>query len=277
MRIDSHQHFWRFNAQRDSWITDEMSILRRDFLPDELFREMRANGIDRCIAVQADQSEAETNFLLSFADQYPQIAGVVGWVNLCDERVGDRLAAVSKFPKLRGLRNIVQVEPDDRFLLREDFLRGVGRLTSFGFTYDILIYPRHLPVAEEFVGRFPEQKFVVDHLAKPSIKTGEIDNWARCIRAVAKHANVCCKLSGLVTEANWKNWGLADLKPYLDVAFEAFGLDRLMFGSDWPVCLLAGSYAQVKDAIENYTRDLSSGEKEKLFGLNAARFYGLGT
>ena len=275
MRIDSHQHFWRFDAQRDSWITDEMSILRRDFLPDELFREMRANGIDRCVAVQTDQSEAETNFLLNFAGQHPQIAGVVGWVDLSDERIDDRLAAFAKFSKLRGFRHIVQAEPNERFLLRENFLRGIGRLVRYGFTYDILIYSRHLPVAEEFISRFPEQKFVVDHLAKPSIKVREIDEWTHGIRDVAKHANVYCKLSGLVTEANWKNWSLADLRPYLDIAFEAFGIDRLMFGSDWPVCLLAGSYAQVKEAIESYARDLSSSEKEKLFGLNAARFYGL--
>jgi len=275
MRIDSHQHFWRYNPERDGWITDDMVALRRDFLPDELLQNMRTNGIDRCIAVQVDQSEAETHFLLSFAEQYPAIAGVVGWVNLLGNEVEERLAAFSKFPKLRGFRHVVQSEPDDRFLLRKDFLRGVSCLARHGFTYDILIYARHLPVANEFVQRFPAQKFVVDHLAKPSIKVKEVDCWAREMRALAKHPNVYCKLSGLVTEADWKSWSAADLKPYLDVVFEAFGSDRLMFGSDWPVCLLAASYSQVKEVIESYTRDLSATEREKIFGLNAARFYGL--
>jgi L-fuconolactonase len=236
---------------------------------------MRANGIDRCIAVQADQSEAETGFLLDLAEQHSEIAGVVGWVKLTDNNVEESLAALSKFPKLRGLRHIVQSEPDDRFLLREDFLRGVGLLAAYGFTYDILIYARHLPVASEFVRRFPEQKFVVDHLAKPAIREKEIERWSADIRAMARNKNVYCKLSGMLTEADWKNWRPADFKPYLDVVFEAFGTGRLMFGSDWPVCLLAANYSQVKEIIEDYTRDLSGNERDNIFGLNAGRFYGL--
>ena len=277
MRIDSHQHFWHYNAQRDDWITDQMAILKRDFLPEELSKQMRANGIDRCIAVQADQSEAETLFLLQLAEKHPEIAGVVGWINLAADNASERIEYFSQFEKLLGFRHIVQAEPDDRFMLRQDFLRGVKALARHGFTYDILIYAPHLPVAIEFVRKFPEQKFVLNHLAKPYIKSKEIETWARNIRVLAANPNVCCKLSGLVTEADWKNWSEIDLKPYLDVALEAFGPDRLMFGSDWPVCLLAASYGRVKEVVEDYTRSLSENEKEKIFGLNAMRFYGVNT
>jgi L-fuconolactonase len=275
MRIDSHQHFWHYNAERDGWITDEMAVLKRDFMPEDLLPGMLATGIDASIAVQADQSDDETLFLLSFAERHPEIRGVIGWVDLQADDIEDRLRKFSQFFKLRGFRHIVQAEPDDRFLMRPEFLRGIRCLGTYGFTYDILIYAQHLPVANEFVRQCPEQKFVLDHLAKPLIKTGEIDYWARGIRAMANHPNVCCKLSGLVTEADWAKWSADDLKPYLDVVFEAFGTDRLMFGSDWPVCLLAASYERVKETIENYTRDLTSIEKAKIFGLNAARFYGL--
>ena len=275
MRIDSHQHFWRYDPERDGWITEEMAVLKRDFLPEELIQRMREAGVDRTIAVQADQSEAETHFLLDLAEENSAIAGVVGWVNLLDKNIDERLECFSRHTKLRGFRHIVQAEHDDRFMMREDFLRGVAALARHNFTYDILIYARQLPGAVEFVRRFPAQKFVLDHLAKPSIKAGQIDAWANNIRALARNQNVYCKLSGLVTEANWKNWNAETLRPYLDVAFEAFGTDRLMFGSDWPVCLLAASYSQVKEVIENYTRDFSPSEKENIFGLNAARFYGL--
>lgn len=275
MRIDSHQHFWRYDPVRDGWITQEMAVLKRDFLPDELIQQMRKTGVDCSIAVQADQSENETLFLLDLAAENSAIAGVVGWVNLLDKNIDERLQHLSRQPKLRGFRHILQAEPDERFMMRDDFLRGIGALARHNFTYDLLIYRRHLPVAVEFVQSFPAQRFVLDHLAKPSIKAGEIDAWARNIRTLAGNRNVCCKLSGLVTEADWTNWDSETLRPYLDVAFEAFGTDRLMFGSDWPVCLLAATYAQVKEVIENYTRDLSASEKENIFGLNAARFYGL--
>jgi len=275
MQIDAHQHFWRYDPVRDGWITNEMTVLKRDFMPEELIQRMNEAGIDRAIAVQADQSEHETKFLLDLAEKNSAIAGVVGWVNLRDPRIEKRLEYFSRFPKLRGFRHIVQAEPDDRFLMRDDFQQGIRALACHNFTYDILIYARQLPVAVEFVSRFPRQRFVLDHLAKPSIETGEIDTWAHNIRVLAQSRNVHCKLSGLVTEADWKSWNAETFRPYLDVAFEAFGTDRLMFGSDWPVCLLAGSYAQVKEVIENYTRDFSPSEKENIFGLNAARFYGL--
>ena len=275
MRIDSHQHFWRYDPVRDGWITEEMAVLKRDFMPEELIRQMRDVGVDCSIAVQTDQSETETQFLLELADKNSAIAGVVGWVNLLAEGVDERLEYFSRHSKLRGFRHIVQAESDDRFMMRADFLRGIRALARHNFTYDILIYARQLPAAVEFVDRFPAQKFVVDHLAKPSIKAGAIDVWSRNIRALARNRDVYCKLSGLVTEADWAKWNSDNLRAYLDVAFDAFGPDRLMFGSDWPVCLLAASYAQVKEVIENYTRDLSATEKENIFGLNAARFYGL--
>jgi L-fuconolactonase len=274
MRIDAHQHFWHYDPVRDGWITDEMAVLKRDFLPGDLIQRMHEAGIERSIAVQADQSEKETKFLLNLAAANDEIAGVVGWVDLADPNIEPRLQQFSKYPKLRGFRHILQAEPDDR-LLREDFLRGISCLARHDFTYDILIYARQLPAANELVRRFPLQKFVVDHLAKPSIKSGDIEQWSREIRRLAKNQNVYCKVSGMVTEAEWKGWSEEDFRPYQDVIFEAFGSERLMFGSDWPVCLLAASYAQVKELVENYTRDLSAGEKANIFGLNAARFYGL--
>jgi L-fuconolactonase len=275
MRIDSHQHFWLYDPGRDGWITDEMAVLKRGFLPEDLIPALRSNDIDQSIAVQADQSERETRFLLELAEKHPEIAGVVGWVDLSAGNIEERLEYFSRFPKLRGFRHILQAESDDRFMMRKDFLRGISCLAGYHFTYDILIYARHLPVANEFVRRFPEQKFVVDHLAKPGIKAEELEPWSCDIRRLASNPNVYCKLSGMIVEADWKQWTPKDFRPYLDVVFAAFGIDRLMFGSDWPVCLLAGTYAQVKDIIEGYTHNLSSTEKGKIFGLNAARFYGL--
>lgn len=275
MRIDAHQHFWRYDARRDSWITDEMSVIKRDFLPGDLQPELAANGIDGTIAVQADQSEAETQFLLDLAAQNNSIAGVVGWVDLRSPSLGERLEHFSKFEKLCGFRHVVQAEPDDRFLLREDFQRGIGMLADFGYTYDILIYPKQLPAAIEFVGKFPKQPFIVDHLAKPEIKGARISEWAGQMRTVAQSPNVYCKVSGLITEADWHTWRKEEFRPYLDVVFNAFGNDRVIFGSDWPVCLLAGKYGQVKQLIVDYTTDFSAADRAKIFGLNAVHFYGL--
>jgi len=273
MKIDAHQHFWRYDPQRDSWITPEMAILRRDFLPADLAGDLRSNDVQACIAVQADQSEAETTFLLELAERNPEICGVVGWVDIRSNGLPGRLEYFSRFPKLVGFRHIVQAEPDDRFLLREDFLRGVAMLSEFGFTYDILIYPKQLPAAVEFVRRLPAQEVVLDHMAKPLIKSGEIRQWTAQIKTMAELPNVHCKVSGLVTEAEWKKWKPADFKPYLDVVFEAFGAQRLMFGSDWPVCLLSGTYANVKALVEEYMSGFSQTDRDAVFGLNASRFY----
>lgn len=275
MTIDSHQHFWRYDAARDAWITAAMSLLKRDFLPEELEHECDANGIDGSIAVQADQSEEETLFLLELAGRNKRVVGVVGWVDLRSPRIEERLQHFSRFKKLCGFRHVAQAEPDDRFLVGSDFLRGVAHLPELGFTYDILVYPKQLPAVIELVSRFPEQRFVVDHLAKPEIKTGRREPWAAHIRTLGQNKNVFCKVSGLVTEADWLRWKPEDIRPYLDVVFEAFGSERLMFGSDWPVCLLAASYRQVKQLIETYVQALSTTQKKDIFGGNAVRFYGL--
>jgi L-fuconolactonase len=275
MKIDSHQHFWRYNPTRDAWITDDMSILKRDFLPEELALECKANGLDASIAVQADQSEEETLFLLEMAEENSQIAGIVGWTDLASTNAEERLQFFSRYKKLRGFRHIAQAEPDDRFLVQPDFLRGISRLRQFGFTYDILVYPKQLPAAIELVSKFPEQRFVIDHLAKPEIKSRDLKFWETHIRRIAEFPNVFCKLSGLVTEADRHSWKPADFKPYLDVVFDAFGMDRLMFGSDWPVCLLAASYAQVKQIIEDYLHGFTAAKTENIFGGNAIRFYNL--
>jgi L-fuconolactonase len=276
MKIDSHQHFWKYDAVRDFWITDEMSILKRDYLPDELGLELRRNEVDGSIAVQADQSEAETLFLLDLARQHDFILGVVGWVDFLSPRLAERLEYFSRFDQLRGFRHIAQAEPDDRFLARDDFVQGVAQLRGSRFTYDILIYPRQLPAAIDLVSHLPEQRFVLDHVAKPEIKAKRISPWAEQLRELSQNPNVYCKLSGLLTEADWHNRGRDDLKPYLDVASEAFGPERLMFGSDWPVCLLAASYGLWKMNIRDYLSErFSAAEREKIFGGNAARFYGL--
>jgi L-fuconolactonase len=283
MNLDSHQHFWMYDPGRDIWIADNMSLLKRNFLPADLAPHLDANGIGASIAVQANQSEQDTLFLLDLAKNTSRIAGVVGWIDLCSAQIGERLRFFSSFEKLRGFRHVAQSEPDDRFLTRPDFFRGVACLQEFGFTYDILIYPKQLPAAIELVAKFPEQRFVVDHLAKPEIKAKNIELWSAHIRTIAASPNVYCKLSGLVTEADWYNWTPIDFDPYLDVVFEAFGANRLMFGSDWPVCLVAASYQQVKEIIENYVERKTNVEKSfgasqasakvNIFGANALRFY----
>lgn len=275
MKIDAHQHFWHFDAQRDAWITDEMQVLRRDYLPNHLRGELAANDIDATIAVQADQSESETFFLLDLAAQNSSIAAVVGWVDLRSPDLAARLEYFSRFEKLCGFRHVVQSEPDDRFMLREDFLRGIGALAAFGFTYDILIYPRQLPAALALVEKCPQQRFVIDHMAKPDIKAGKISPWDSQMRTIAQNPNVSCKVSGLSTEADWRRWRADDFRPYLDAVFDAFGPDRLIFGSDWPVCLLAGTYRDIRNLVSDYARGFSAADRDKIFGANAVQFYGL--
>jgi L-fuconolactonase len=246
-----------------------------DFLLREFRAECESNSIEASIVVQTDQSEAETLFLLNLAEHSNHIAGVVGWLDLRSPQLAGRLQYFSQFEKLRGFRHIAQSEPDDRFLVQTDFLRGLSLLQQFHFTYDILIYPKQLPAAIELVSRLPEQPFVLDHAAKPFIKAGVCDPWTSHIKTLAQSPNVFCKLSGLVTEADWRQWQPAHFAPYLDVLFASFGPHRLMFGSDWPVCLVAATYAQVKQLIENYVDAHASQHKEKIFSTNAMHFYGL--
>lgn len=274
MRLDAHQHFWHYDPVRDGWITPDMGVIRRDFLPDDLAPELRANGMDGCVAVQADPSEDETRFLLELAPAHDFIRGVVGWVDLTSPELDASLARFSGDPLFRGVRHIAQAEADD-FLVRDDVTRGIACLGDHGLTFDVLVYERQLPAAVALAERLPDQAFVLDHLGKPRIAEGALEPWATHLRALARHPNVWCKVSGMVTEADWAHWRAADLRPYLDVAFDAFGPERLMFGSDWPVCLVAGGYARVMGLVEEYVGALSSGERDALFGGNAARFYGL--
>jgi L-fuconolactonase len=274
MIIDSHQHFWKYDAARHAWITDAMSAVQRDFMPEEFARERKANGVDGSIVVQVDQTEEETQFLLDLAESDESIVGVVGWVDLRSPSVEERMQYFTQFKKLCGFRHIVEVEPND-FLVDPDFARGISRLKEFNFAYEILIYPKQLPAAIDLVARFPEQKFIVDHAAKPLIKAGALEPWAAYMKTIAQNPNVHCKVSGLVTEADWTAWKPEDFRPYLDVVFDAFGPERLMFGSDWPVCLLAASYKQVKELVEAYVDKNASAHKEQIFSGNALRFYGL--
>ncbi len=275
MKIDSHQHFWKYSPEDLPWIGEELSVLKNDFLPSDLEPILQENGIDGCVAVQASQTEMETSFLLTLAHDNSFIKGVVGWVDLCASNVEEKLENVSQIKQLKGIRHIVQDEPDDQFLLLPGFQRGVSLLHKYGLTYDILIFPRHLEIAEQFVRSFPDQPFVLDHMAKPSIKKGEILDWKTKIEKLAQSENVSCKMSGMVTEADWDNWKLVQLTPYLDVILEAFGAKRLMFGSDWPVCLLAGQYNQVHNIVKEYIVKLSDDEQEDIMGRNASRFYNL--
>ena len=275
MRIDAHQHFWRYEPREYDWIDDSMASLRRDFLSADLQPELESNGFHGCVAVQARQSLEETRWLLDLAASAPFILGVVGWVDLCSPQLHSQLESFVRNPKLVGVRHVVQSEPDDRFLLRPDFLQGIALLEEFDLAYDILIYPKHLPVAAEFVSRFPRQRFVLDHLAKPLIKSKSLHPWEKDIRELARFQNVHCKLSGLVTEADWSAWTPDHLAPYLDVAFDAFGAARLMFGSDWPVCTVAASYSRVFQSIEGYVAKLPAEARDAILGGNAKEFYKL--
>jgi len=277
MRIDTHQHFWSYNAREYAWMGPGMESLRRDYLPPDLAPLLKVSGVDGTVAVQARQTLEESTWLLELADQYPFIRGVVGWVDLRSPRVDEDLEKLSRHKKFRGVRHVVQDEPDDQFMLREDFVRGIGRLKKFGLTYDLLLYARHLPAACELVQHFPEQPFVLDHISKPLIKDRKLPPWATDIRRLAAFPNVTCKISGMVTEADWKNWKPADLKPYLNVVFDCFGTQRLMVGSDWPVCTLAANYGAVMQIAADYISKLSKDEQAAVWGGNAAQFYGLGT
>ncbi len=274
MKLDSHQHFWKYDAAEYPWIP-KGTPLHRDWLPDDLAPLLKAAGLDGCIAVQARQTLEESRWLLSLADRSPIIRGVVGWVDLRDENVAGQLAELAPHAKFRGVRHVVQSEPDVNFLLGAEFQRGIAALHQFGLTYDVLVFPKQLPASIELVRKFPAQRFVLDHIAKPDIKAGAMSPWREQIRELAKLPNVSCKVSGMVTEADQARWKAADFTAYLDVVFAAFGEDRVMFGSDWPVCLLAGEYARVFALVNDFAAQFSVAAREKLLGGNAARFYGI--
>lgn len=275
VKIDAHHHFWKYDPVKDAWITDEMEILRNDFLPPDLKPILQKNKIDGCVSIQADQSDAETDFLLNCAAQHDFIKGVVGWVDLLSDDLKERLDHYKPFNKLKGFRHILQAEPQRDFMLNEKFKRGIALLSKYNFTYDILIFPDQLQFVAEFVSQFPEQKFVIDHLGKPDIKSGEIADWRKRIMEVAAFENVYCKLSGFVTQADWHHWKDEDFHFYFDVVVSAFGVNRIMFGSDWPVFLVAAKYEDVLRIVENYFSSFTIEEQSKFFGRNAIAFYNL--
>ncbi|TDQ09884.1 amidohydrolase family protein [Pedobacter metabolipauper] len=275
LRIDSHQHFWKYNALRDSWITDDMSMLRNDFLPQQLEPILREFNFDGCIAVQSDQSPEENAFQLENAGKHAFIKAVVGWVDLQAVNITEQLEELHQYEKLKGFRHILQSEADRSLMLKPAFMNGVSQLNQYGFTYDILILRDQLTYAAELTAKFPNQPFVLDHMAKPDVKNKSISQWKTEIRELAKRENTCCKISGMLTEADWKSWKPEDLIPYLDVVFEAFGSKRIMYGSDWPVSLLAAKYAQQLNMLQAYVTRLSKNEQQLFWGGNAAEFYNL--
>jgi len=273
--IDTHQHFWKYNSKDFDWITDEMSVIRSDFLPGDLYLLLQQNNVEGCITVQVNQTEKENNFFLNFAEKSDFIKGVVGWVDLMSDDIEERLAYWRQYKKLKGFRHILQGEKVRAFMLQPAFKNGISLLKQFNFTYDILIYPDQLKYALEFVKLFPDQKFVIDHLAKPFIKSKEIQQWKKDIEDFKTCQNVHCKISGMVTEAGWADHSLQTFKPYIDVVTEVFGTKRIMFGSDWPVCLVAATYADVLKIVKEYFSSFSSNEKRKIFYNNAVEFYDL--
>ena len=275
MRIDAHNHFWYYNPSEYAWINEEMSVIKKDRLPEHIYPEITQAGIGGSVAVQARQSLEETDFLVDLAKKNSFIKGVVGWFDLQSVSVEKELEKYSEIPQLCGVRHIVQDEPDMEFLLQPNFKRGISFLKKFGLPYDILIYSEQLPVSIPFVDAFPDQLFVLDHIAKPKIGQGLLSPWDGYIRQLAKRPNVFCKLSGMVTETSWHSWNSDVFIPYMDVVLEAFGSVRVIFGSDLPVCTLSGSYKEVFYLVNRYTASFSEEEKEAVFGGNAIRFYGL--
>jgi L-fuconolactonase len=275
LKIDAHNHFWKFDPVRDSWITPAMEVIRRDFLPGEFQETLRHHGFDGCVVVQSDQTEEENEFQLGNAAENPFVKAVVGWVDLRGPKVESRLEYYTTFSRLKGFRHVLQGEADRSLMLRPAFKRGISLLRKYGFTYDILIFPDQLKFAKELVEEFPYQKFVIDHIAKPSIKTKEDGSWHEDIRAIAKHENVYCKISGMVTEADWHHWEKEDFHPYMDTVVDAFGTNRIMYGSDWPVCQVAATYTDMLTIVQEYFSKFSADEQAAFFGGNACTFYNI--
>lgn len=273
--IDSHHHLWRYNPTDYPWITAAMPALRRDFLPQHLIHATASIPIQGTIAVQARQSLEETHWVLDCAAQNPSILGVVGWAPLTDPNLPAILRDLCRDSRLKALRHIVQDEPDDHFLLRDDFNRGIATLLDTGLAYDVLIFERHLPQAIQFVRRHPQQRFVLDHLAKPSIRHRHLQPWRDNLLRLAENPNIVCKLSGLVTEADWHTWTLDDLRPCLDTALQAFGPSRLMAGSDWPVCLLATTYSRWWSTLLEWLAPLPLAAQQHILATTARNTYAL--
>lgn len=275
MRIDAHQHFWKYDPVKDSWITDEMNVLQNDFLPNQLETLLGESKIDGSVLIQSDQTIEGNNFLINLGRESPFIKGVVGWVDLCSETAEDEISKYLETPVVKGFRHILQSEANRSFMLEPAFLRGVKLLGKYDFTYDILIFKDQLKYVPEFLKHFPNQKFVLDHLAKPDIKNHLIGEWEKGLRKLAAFDNLYCKVSGMFAEADWHHWEPVDFTPYLDIAMEVFGVDRLMYGSDWPVCLVATSYKEQFEVVKRYFSSLTPNEQNGVLGENAIRFYRL--
>ncbi|AMR32908.1 amidohydrolase [Mucilaginibacter sp. PAMC 26640] len=273
-KIDAHQHFWHYHPVKDAWITADMAVIQKDFMPEDLLPVLKENTIDGCIAVQASQNEEENIFLTQLATSYPSIKGIVGWVDLQADDIDDKLQLHVLNPFIKGFRHVLQAEPNE-FMLAEKFMRGISLLAKYNFTYDILINCGQVRHAEKLVRAFPTQRFVIDHLAKPMITSQVIEGWKQDMEALAQHQNVCCKISGFCTEADWQNWTHQHVAPYFDAVFNAFGPNRVMFGSDWPVNLLAGGYNKTVHCLREYTAGFSAPDQDKFWGGNAADFYNL--
>jgi L-fuconolactonase len=273
--IDSHQHFWKYDPVKHDWIGDDMAVIRRDFLPEHLEPVLQENDVQGCVAVQADQSMEETDFLLGLNKEHDFIKGVVGWTDLQSPAIEASLSAYAQFSALKGFRHILQGERQRDLCLQPSFLNGISLLDKYNFSYDILILPDQLRFIPELVSRFPHQRFVIDHLAKPGIKAGDIDKWKRDIEQVAQYENVHCKISGMVTEADLHNWKSEDFIPYIDVVLNAFSIKRVMYGSDWPVCLAAGNYTEVIHIVRSCFSSFTTNEQDLFFGKNAIDFYHL--
>jgi L-fuconolactonase len=275
MKIDAHQHFWIYNPDEYGWMSEDMAVLHRDYLPADLLSALRTIEFDGSIAVQARMSLVETRWLLELAERNPIIKGVVGYVDLCSSDVREQVDEFSNHPKCVGMRHVVHDEPDDHFMLRPEFLHGLSVLADRDLAYDLLLFERHLPVAVQVVQKFPQIRFVLDHIAKPQIKAGSIESWAIGIRELASYDNVTCKLSGMATEADWANWTHEDMMPYLDVTLDAFGANRLMIGSDWPVCLVSKPYDHIMNVVIDYVNELSKDEQDAILGGTCQAAYQL--
>lgn len=272
--IDSHLHFWKYDRVNYNWIDESMQIIQQDFLPGDIESVYQQNGVSGCVAVEAHQSANETTRLLHYASQNAFIKGVVGYVNLLEQNIDEQLLELSSHKKLKGFRMALQSQQPD-YMLQPAFLNGISKLQPFNFTYDLLILPQHLDAALQLVSMFPQQRFVIDHMAKPFIKDKQLNGWQQGIEALSKHSNVYCKISGMVTEADWNSWSASDLKPYLAIVTGCFGNERIMFGSDWPVCLVAASYERWLQTIQDYFADHNNQDRENFFSKNAAQFYNL--
>lgn len=273
MKLDSHVHFWNYDHNEFSWIGENMSALKKNFLPSDISKNLQSFDFDGIIAVQARQKAEETKWLLELASKYLFIKGVVGWVDLCSPEIEKQLDEFTSYSKLVGVRHVVHDEPDDAFMARHDFQYGISLLSKYGLTYDLLLFPKHLPLAAQLVSHFPNQKFVLDHIAKPFIKNQLQEPWSQDIAKLAKNPNVYCKLSGMVTEADWDNWNPNDFKYYFDWVFSCFDQNRIMIGSDWPVCTVAGSYNRVISLVIDYLKKFDEEIQNKILGENCRRFY----